>query len=59
MKQVRVVLTCDEGFIAESLRDFTIRQSMGIYNSHTERHDEIVNLVNDAMPQIREMARAI
>ena len=45
--------------IEVSLRDFTIRQSMGIYNSHTERHDEIVNLVNDAMPQIREMARAI
>ena len=42
-----------------SLEDYTIRQSMGIYNAPTKRHEEIQSLVMGAMPQIRQMATAI
>lgn len=41
-----------------SLRQWAIVQSRGIYNSTTERHDEICSLVNGAMDSIRQMAAA-
>ena len=45
--------------IEVSLEDWTIRQSQGIYNVPTKRHEEIQNLVMGAMPQIKQMALAV
>ena len=42
-----------------SLKDYTIRQSQGLYNVNSPKHNEIQSLVMDAMPQIRRMARAV
>lgn len=44
--------------IEVSLIDYTIAQSQGIYNVPTERHQEIIGLVTNAMPRIKQMATA-
>lgn len=44
--------------IEVNLKNYTIAQSRGFANGITERHDEICNLVTDAMPAIRKMAMA-
>ena len=42
--------------IEVDIKDFKILQSMGIYNTPTDKHDEILGLVNGAMSRIRAMA---
>ena len=44
--------------IEVNTKALTIVQSMGAYNRHTDKHDEICNLVKKAMPKIRRMAIA-
>lgn len=44
--------------IEVDLQEGVIKQSMGIYNTPSDRHDEITSLVRQAMPRIKRLARA-
>ena len=45
--------------IEVNLNDFTITQSMGAHDRPTERHEQILSLVNWSMPIIKRMAVAV